>query len=151
EKAAPAFEWRAYFAALGAPRLQDFYVGGLSYFVALDSLLRGLSVDDARAYLTVRWYEAANPDASDPGAGRPAFCANVVGFLMADAFETRFDELAGVDDTAQRKARAMFRAVVREFDAELAHDEPFLDDATRIEARTKLAKLSGAIARSPDL
>jgi endothelin-converting enzyme/putative endopeptidase len=148
--AAPAFAWPAYFLSLGKTNLQDFLVDGLPYFAGMNRVLEALPLDDARAYLIVRWYEGATIDANVSDARRPRFCANVTAFAMSDALEARFNEVAGVDATAQRKARVLFGAIVDAFDQEL-QEEAFLDTNTRIEAQTKLSKMRGAIGASRNL
>jgi predicted metalloendopeptidase len=150
ETAAPAFAWNAYFLSLGKQRLQDFMVDGLAYFGGINRIVEALSLDDMRAYLVVRWYEGAAVDAHVSDARRPRFCASMTAFTMSDAIEPRFLALAGVDATAQRKARVLLKAIADAFDQEL-QEEAFLDTNTRLEAETKLAKMRGAIGASKTL
>jgi predicted metalloendopeptidase len=69
---------------------------------------------------------------------------------MLDALEPRFLELAGVDDAARRKARAMFDAVKVGFRQRL-EAATFLDAGTRARAALKLEMVSGAIGGSPNV
>src|SRR5262249_19619714 len=143
--AAPRLDWNAYFTELGRTALGSFGVENLYSFSALDDMLNTWSIDDLHAYLTARWYEAMQPTQHNN-----ASCMQQVEWTMSDAIEPRFLELAGVDKSAQDKARMRFTAIVDAFGEEL-DAEPFLDISTRVEARIKLAKMRGAIGGSRDL
>jgi putative endopeptidase len=148
ESAAPNVDWNAYFGMLGRQSLGNFPVEGLSYFAALDTLLKTADPADLHAYLTSRWYgAAARVGLAPPAPARAGFCKSQLEFTMSDAIESRFLELAGVDARARAKARALWGAIVTAFEEEL-RNEPFLDVATRVEAEVKLGKMRGAIASS---
>jgi predicted metalloendopeptidase len=145
--ATPHFDWDTYFATIGAPSdLGSFVVKGLDYFAALDGILATTPIEDLRAYLIaeLEFFSLGRGPTTDE------FCQQMLGFVMPDAIEPRFLELAGVDDKAQAKARALFRSIVDAFDKEL-DGEAFLDTSTRIEAKVKLAKMRATIGASHDI
>ncbi len=146
EIAAPRFDWHAYFTTLGRADFGAFPVEDLGFFSGLDELFATADPADIRAYLRVRWYGVA-ARYSAPPADRASFCRSQVRTVMADAIESRFLELAGVDARARAKARALWSAVVEAFGREL-REETFLDAPTRIEALVKLEKMRGAIGAS---
>jgi predicted metalloendopeptidase len=150
EMTTPTFDWKAYFAMLGRTSLGDFPVYGISYFAALDDILKTSDIGDLHAYLLARYYTSANRLLAAATTGRKAYCVQQLEGLMADAIEPRFLELAGVDAKAKAKARALWNGIVNAFDEEL-REEPFLDAATRIEAEIKLKDMRGAIAGSRKL
>jgi predicted metalloendopeptidase len=149
ELTTPSLDWKAYFQMLGRTSLGDFPVYGVSYFAALDQILTTSDIADIHAYLVARYYSSASRLIA-AGADRKSYCERQLQGVVADVIEPRFLELAGVDAKAKAKARALWNGIVSAFDEEL-QEEPFLDTATRIEARMKLKDMRGAIAASRTL
>src|SRR5262249_44281293 len=118
--AAPHFAWDAYFEALGRSDFDDFPISGLAYFSALDELVRQTSPEDVKVYLTLHWYEAVDFVANNVEPSRRDYkCKANVARWMSDAIEPRFLELAGVDDRALAKARALWDEIIATFHDEL--------------------------------
>lgn len=149
EVVAPHLDWATYFHVLGAPDdLGEFPIWRLDWFAALDGILSTASLVDIKAYLVAQLYA---PMASLLAPGdRTQLCQGYLMSKLADVVEPRFLEAAGVDEHAQGKARALYRAIVAEFDKEL-RVASFLDATTRAEAVVKLAKMGEAIAASREL
>lgn len=143
--ATPSLSWSAYFDGVGvAPPQRDYYVFHANLLAGLERLVATTSLDAVRHYLLGRWYEAlvtnttlALVSAAGLPVDRQTACMDGVSWTFVDAVEAPFLELAGVDEAARRKARALFDLAAKGVDEVLA-DTSYLDPAARREARLKI-------------
>ena len=161
----PGFDWKTYVAAIGNPTPGKLSVTSPAYFQGLPAVLKATKPATWQAYLTVRVLDAlalALPKAIDDEAF--ALKAALTGVTeppprwkrCVDATAAALPELLGQPYVAQYfpgeskdAAQQLIAAIADVMNAQLG-TLPWMSEATRVQARGKLAKIE-ALVGYPDV
>jgi endothelin-converting enzyme/putative endopeptidase len=161
EAMAPAFDWRAYFAALGAPKIAQVDVNSLQFFSSLDKVLTSTPLTAWKSYL--RWqviHDRATTLTSAFDAENFAFwnrrlagqkeqkprwerCAGVVDGVLGEALGRDYVKQAFGGD-----AKNATLAMVGEIESAMKDDisgVTWMDPKTQQKALDKLAQVTNKI------
>ncbi|HYG63215.1 MAG TPA: M13 family metallopeptidase [Thermoanaerobaculia bacterium] len=160
-KLAPAFDWQAYFAAVGLSNLAEINAAPPAYFQRLGEQVANAPLDDWKAYLRTRLVSESAPalpkafvdlrfdffertlrgvQQQEPRWRR---CVDAVDRDLGEALGQRFVETAYGEKSRERMAElitALRKAMSREIQS-----LEWMGDATKKEAQAKLAKMGPQI------
>lgn len=140
----PHVDFSAYFAAVGARVPKQIVFESLERLQRIDAVLASLGADELTRYVEykvlLRWLYETQPSANRDEATRKCVSQTIVSFPRV--FQPRFSETL-VGKKNARLALAMARQVKAALERQL-DEAPFLDAATRTEAKVKLRAMQVA-------
>jgi endothelin-converting enzyme/putative endopeptidase len=128
---APAFDWDAFLKAVGAPRFDSLNVQTPEFVKNLDQMLKTVSLDDWKAYLTFRVLRTAAP-------------------LLPKAFEEENFDFFGRTLSGQKEQQPRWRRCVNAVDTDLgeALGQKYVEKHFPPEARKRMLELVAAIEKA---
>lgn len=158
ESLAPAFDWKAYFAAIGAPSFDEVNVAVPAFFRALNTQLRAVPLRDWKTYLRWHLVHSAAPALSQPfvdanfafysgvmrgvTAQQPRWkrCVTSTDRNLGDALGQLYVQVA-----FSPQAKAHMTAMVENLEASLGKDIEALDWMTPATKRQAMVKLHAIV------